>query len=131
MALSDAARLTGKRDLISTDCHLPQHRRCATGVEGRESGRTSDPDANWGKHETSGVDRNGKLWTKVTSWFGCKLHVIADTQYEIPVAVSLTRASASEVKELKRMASGLMGGIRRWRIDVRSSAPTGVWTAGR
>ena len=81
----------------------------STGVEGRESGRTSDPDADWGKHETSGVGRDGKLWAKVTSWFGCKLHVIADTRREIPVAVSLTRASASEVKELKRMASGLMG----------------------
>ena len=80
----------------------------STGVAGRETGRTSDPDADWGKHETSGVGRDGRLWTKVTSWFGYKLHVIADTRHEIPVAVSLTRASASEVKELKRMASGLM-----------------------
>ncbi|MXX90467.1 MAG: hypothetical protein F4Y68_14715 [Boseongicola sp. SB0665_bin_10] len=44
----------------------------------------------------------------MTSWIGYKLHVIADTRHEIQVAVSLTRASASEVKELKRMASGLM-----------------------
>ena len=80
----------------------------STGVEGRESGRTSDPDADWGRHETSGAGRDGKLWTKVTSWFGYKLHVISDTRHEIPVAVSLTRASASEVKELRRMASGLM-----------------------
>ena len=34
--------------------------------------------------------------------------MIADTRHEIPVAVSLTRASASEVKELRCMASGLM-----------------------
>ena len=32
----------------------------STSVEGRESGRTSDPDADWGKHETSGVTRAGK-----------------------------------------------------------------------
>ena len=45
----------------------------STGAEGRETGRTSDPDADWGKHETSGVARGGRLWTKVTSWFGYKI----------------------------------------------------------
>ena len=80
----------------------------STGIGNRESGTTSDPDADWGKHETSGVGRNGKLWTKVTTWFGYKLHVIADTRHEIPVAASLTRASVSEAKELGRMVARLM-----------------------
>ena len=32
---------------------------------------TSDPDADWGKHETRGVDRRtGKAWTRVKTWFG-------------------------------------------------------------
>lgn len=70
----------------------------------RASGETSDPDADWGRHETAGVDaRTGKPWKKVKSWFGYGLHVIADTRYEIPVAAHLTRASASEQVELRDM----------------------------
>ena len=75
----------------------------STGQKNRTTARTSDPDADWGKHETSGVDSNGKAWTKIKSWFGYGLHIIADTKYEIPVALSVTRASVSEVKELDRM----------------------------
>jgi hypothetical protein len=72
----------------------------STGQENRETGQTSDPDANWGKHETSGFDKDGNLWKKVKSWFGYGLHLIADTLYEIPVAFSVTAASASEPVEL-------------------------------
>ena len=63
----------------------------STGQQNRETGQTSsDPDANWGKHETKGVDKDGNLWKKVKSWFGYGLHLIADTLYEIPVAFRLT-----------------------------------------
>jgi len=72
----------------------------STGQQNRETGQTSDPDANWGKHETKGVDKDGNLWKKVKSWFGYGLHLIADTLYEIPVAFELTTASASEPVEL-------------------------------
>jgi hypothetical protein len=72
----------------------------STGRENRETGQTSDPDANWGKHKTTGVDKDGNLWEKINSWFGYGLHLIADTVYEIPVAFSVTAASASEVVEL-------------------------------
>ncbi len=72
----------------------------STGQENRETGQTSDPDANWGKHETSGFDKDGNLWKKVKSWFGYGLHLIADTVYEIPIAFSVTAASASESVEL-------------------------------
>ena len=58
---------------------------------------TSDPDADWGKHETKGVDSNtGKAWSKINSWFGYGHHLIADTKYEIPVGVHVTPASHSE-----------------------------------
>jgi hypothetical protein len=72
----------------------------STGQQNRKTGQTSDPDANWGKHKTAGVDKDGNLWEKVKSWFGYGLHLIADTVYEIPVAFSVTAASASEVVEL-------------------------------
>lgn len=73
----------------------------STGRRNQETGQTSDPDANWGKHESGGVDRrSGQEWQTVKSWFGYGLHLIADTHYEIPVAFSVTPASASEVREL-------------------------------
>lgn len=76
----------------------------STGRLDRETGERSDPDADWGKHETGGIDaRTGKPWTKVKSWFGYGLHLIADTHYEIPVAVHVTPASASEQVELRAM----------------------------
>ena len=51
----------------------------STGREDAKSGKTSDPDADWGKHETRGADRRtGRAWTKVKTWFGYGLHLIAD-----------------------------------------------------
>ena len=76
----------------------------STGQVSRITGETSDPDADWGKHETSGVDtRTGKSWKKIKSWFGYGVHLIADTQYEIPVAMHLTPASHAEQIELRVM----------------------------
>ena len=79
----------------------------STGRKNCRKGETSDPEADWGKHETSGFDSNGKAWTKIKTWFGYGLHIIADTKYELPVAFSVTRASVSEVKELDRMVDVL------------------------
>ncbi len=76
----------------------------STGHAKSKTGQRSDPDADWGKHETVGVDgRTGKPWKKVKSWFGYGLHLIADTHYEIPVAFHLTPASHSEQVELRSM----------------------------
>ena len=80
----------------------------STGQENRKTGKTSDPEADWGKHQTGGKDRRtGKLWRKVKTWFGYRVHVIADTRYEIPVACEVTRASRSEVKQLEAMTEAL------------------------
>jgi len=37
----------------------------STGQRSRKTGETSDPEADWGKHEYSGVDSDGKAWTKI------------------------------------------------------------------
>ena len=76
----------------------------STGKKRRGTDQTSDQDADWGKHETKGVDKNGKVWKTVKSWFGYCLHLIADTVYEIPVAFHVTPASGSEQIELRSMA---------------------------
>jgi len=76
----------------------------STGQRSRKTGYYSDPDADWGKHETRSVDRKpGKAWSQVKSWFGYGLHVIADTHHELPVAYRVTRASAAEQPVMKEM----------------------------
>ena len=71
--------------------------------------KTSDPDADWGKHETSGIDsRTGKIWKKIKTWFGYTLYLIADTQYEIPVSFSITPTSVSENVELEKLIKKTM-----------------------
>ena len=78
----------------------------STGQVSRKTGKTSDPDASWRKHETAGMDgKTGNLRTKVKSRFG--LHV--DTKYEIPVAFSVTQASRAEPGELDAMLDRLFG----------------------
>ena len=77
---------------------IPTH---STGQVNQNSEQTSDPD--WGKHETHGIDANGKPWKKINRWFGYGLHLMADTQYELPVAFHLTPASHSEQVELRSL----------------------------
>jgi Transposase DDE domain len=80
----------------------------STGQVDSQSGHCSDPDADWGHHETAGVNaKTGTPWKKVKSWFGYGLHLIADTHYEIPVAFHLTPASHSEQVELRAMLDEL------------------------
>lgn len=77
---------------------LPSH---STGRRDAADGKASDGDADWGRHETSGVDgRTGKAWSKVKSWFGYSFHLIADVEHEVPVWFEVERASASEHKVL-------------------------------
>ena len=44
---------------------------------------------------------------KIKTWFGYRVHLIADTRYEIPVACRVRRASRSEVKQLEAMMEEL------------------------
>jgi hypothetical protein len=74
----------------------------------RKSKRTSvdsrgEHDADWGKKKYSGIDEAGKAWEKIVSWFGFKLHLIVDSIYELPIAYEVTTASASDVKEGKKL----------------------------
>jgi len=47
-----------------------------------------DTDANYGRKEYSGIREDGTAWSKVTKWFGYKLHLIVDSNYELPIAYS-------------------------------------------
>jgi len=58
-----------------------------------------DTDADYGKKEYRGRNKDGSLWEKIVKWFGYKLHLVVDATYELPVAYKVTKASAPDIKE--------------------------------
>lgn len=65
----------------------------------KEDGRR-DTDADWGTKTYRGVREDGTLWEKVKRWFGYKLHLIVDGDYELPVGYDVTKASANDSPQL-------------------------------
>lgn len=64
-----------------------------------EDGRR-DTDADYGKKTYRGTHENGTAWETVKKWFGYKLHLLVDSKYELPIAYNVTKASASDTKNL-------------------------------
>ena len=58
-----------------------------------------DLDADIGVKTYQGQRKDGTLWEKIKYWFGYKLHLIVDGDYELPVAFKVTPASYSEFKQ--------------------------------
>lgn len=79
-----------------------KHRSDETTPDGRR-----DTDADWGKKTYRGVDQNGKVWEKVTAWFGYKLHLLVDATYELPVAWTVTKASTADITEAPQLLEQL------------------------
>jgi hypothetical protein len=72
-------------------------------VNKTESDGRRDRDADWGKKTYRGQREDGTLWEKVVKWFGYKIHLLVDTQYEMPIGYRVTRASESDTKHLLPM----------------------------
>ena len=66
-----------------------------------------DKDANWGRKEYRGTHKNGTAWEKIVKWFGYKVHLIVDSNYELPVAYSVTKASVPDINEAHEMIDEL------------------------
>lgn len=66
-----------------------------------------DLDANHGAKSYWAQRENGSLWKKVKHWFGYKLHLVVDANYELPLAWDLTRASSAEVPQGKQLIKAL------------------------
>jgi len=66
----------------------------------REPDGRRDIDANYGKKQYNGINKNGSLWEKIKVWFGYKIHLIVDSKYELPLAGILTTASVSDSSQL-------------------------------
>jgi len=66
-----------------------------------------DGDANWGVKSYAGLREDGTPWEKITQWFGYKLHLIVDANYELPVAYEVTQASVADSPRLMPMVKAL------------------------
>lgn len=59
-----------------------------------------DIDADWGTKSYRGQRADGSLWHKISHWFGYKLHLLIDADYELPVGYSVTKASVNDTTQL-------------------------------
>ena len=66
----------------------------------QEEDRRRDIDADWGIKAYKGTRKDGTAWEKVVKWFGYKLHLLVDSQYELPLAFDLDVASSSDMTHL-------------------------------
>ncbi|MDI9456433.1 MAG: transposase [Bacillota bacterium] len=67
--------------------------------EGLSPDGRRDLDADTGVKSYQWQREDGSVWEKIKYWFGYKLHLIVDADYELPVAFTVTPASYSEVKQ--------------------------------
>lgn len=84
-----------------------------------------DMDADWGvKKYWVDEGKNGNRWLRTKKWFGYKLHLVVDANYELPVAYQVTKASEAEqpqalkmVRELKERHPGIIGSCAHYLGD--------------
>jgi transposase len=62
----------------------------------KDGDKRHEEEADWGVKKYTGVDQDGKVWEKVKSWFGFRLHLIVDADAELPVSYTVTKASVGE-----------------------------------
>ena len=83
-------------------CSRARRQPKSTVADGRR-----DSDADYGAKSYWVQKDDGSAWKKIKHWFGYKLHLIVDSNYELPVGWSITRASASEIPEAKELIKQL------------------------
>jgi hypothetical protein len=86
---------------------LRTHARPRKGLSQLAADGRRDTDADTGKKTYSGVREDGTSWQKVVEWFGYKLHLMVDADYELPVAFAVTKASRSEIPEGRELVKKL------------------------
>lgn len=80
---------------------IETHAKSRDGLGEMKPDGRRDVDADFGKKTYKGVRDDGTPWKKVVSWFGYKLHLLVDAQYELPVGYLVTKASANEIPQAK------------------------------
>lgn len=83
---------------------IPTHaRRAKKDDPPKEPDGRRDIDADTGKKTYRGKREDGTLWEKMKEWFGYKLHLVVDADYELPVAFAVTKASRGETPIAKAL----------------------------
>lgn len=73
------------------------------GKAGAKADGRRDIDANKGTKTYRGQGEDGSTWEKIKSWFGYKLHLVVDAEYELPVAFEVTKANAAEQPQARKL----------------------------
>lgn len=78
-------------------------------VDGKAVGAWSrrDPEASEGFKNYEGEDAKGDPLQKLQKWFGYKLHLIVDADYELPLAFELTGAKEAESPRLMPLVESI------------------------
>ncbi len=87
--------------------------------------RTCEHEASWGVHTHRSRGSDGAVRESVTRWFGFKLHLVADTKYELPVAFTVLPANHNEMPVMHRLVDGVAA------RDDRILSTCEIWTGDR
>jgi hypothetical protein len=87
--------------------------------------RRGEHDATWGVHAHHTKGSDGVMRETVKRWFGFKLHLIADTTYELPIAFTVLPANHNEMPVMHRLLDGL---ARRHEAVLQTGE---IWSGDR
>ena len=73
----------------------------------RKPEESADPEADWGCKTYREEKEDGSVYERIKSWFGYKIHLVVDSVYELPVAFTVTRASANDGPQLGELMKGI------------------------
>lgn len=93
-------------------------------IDGKAIGAWSkrDPEASVGFKNYEGEDEAGHPFQKVQQWFGYKLHLIVDANYELPVVFELTGAKEAESPRMMPMIEKLVADHPALGERIRTTA---------
>lgn len=87
---------------------IPTHARAPKkDAEPKDPDGRRDTDADWGAKTKKKTRDDGTPYKKITRWFGYKLHLVVDADYELPVAYEITKASAGEAPIARKLVKRL------------------------
>lgn len=60
---------------------------------------SADPEADWGRERKIFKRKDGTAQEEIKKWFGYKLHLLVDANYELPIGYKVTKASAHDSQQ--------------------------------
>ena len=96
------------RHLAGDGKAIPTHARAPKkDAEPKDPDGRRDTDADWGAKTKKKTQDDGTSYEKIVHWFGYKLHLVVDADYELPVAYEVTKASAGEAPIARKLVNEL------------------------